>query len=46
MKDWGNDGDDSDICCELGVCLSNTGEEGNIGPRPQLNSVSSVGGWN
>ena len=46
MKDWGDDGDDSDIRCEPGVGLSDTGEGGNIGPRPQLNLVSLVGGWN
>ena len=45
-KDWGDDGDDSDIHCEPGVGLSNTGEGGNIGPGPQLNSVSLVSGWN
>ena len=46
MKDWGNDGNDSDICCEPGADLSNTWEEWNISPRPQLNLISSVGGWN
>ena len=46
MKDWGDDGNDSDIHCEPGVGLSNTGKGGNIGPGPQLNSVSLVGGWN
>ena len=45
-KNWSIDGDNSDIHCEPGVGLSNTGEEGNISPGPQLNSVSLVSGWN